>query len=138
MRLPSVIEDIVRLIGHGKAMQLVAEFGGQDLRIPKTDQSDTWAAIEEVIGAEAMKILAAEYGGTEPVYIAMCFKAMKADRNRRMITRYDSLIKEGHTGRGAVSVIVREFRPISYRQVETIINAPTPGPSAMIEQAQLF
>lgn len=138
MSLPAVIQEIIDVIGHGKAMALVQEFGGQELRIPRTEGSDTWAALAEVIGERGMERLAAEFGGGEPVYIALCHQALKQDRNRKMIARYEKLIKEGHSTRGAVSILVREFRPISNRRVENIINSPLPEPSMVSEQGQLF
>lgn len=138
MALPAVIQEIIRIIGHGNAMSLVREFGGQELRIPRTDAGDTWAALAEVIGEQSMSALAKAMGGGEPLYIALCDRALKQDRNRKMIASYDKLLKQGHSGRGAVSILVREFRPISYRQVEKIINAPLPEPSVVAEQGQLF
>ncbi len=137
MALPRIIQEIVDLVGHGKAMALVDAFGGQELRIPRTEASDTWAALAEIIGERAMKKLAESFGGGEPIYIAFCDAALRADRNRRMIARYESLLRDGHTGGGAVSVLVREFR-LSYRQIEKIINAPLPEPSGVAEQGQLF
>lgn len=138
MALPAVILEIIDVIGHGKAMALVHEFGGQELRIPKTDSSATWAALAEVIGERAMERLSAAFGGGEPLYIALCTRALQQDRNRKMIARYDSLLRESHSSRGAVSILVREFRPISYRQVEKIINSPLPAPTQVAEQGQLF
>jgi Mor family transcriptional regulator len=136
MALPPVIGEIIRLIGHGKAMALVHEFGGQNLRFPKGEGGDLWAALAEVIGEHATKALCAALGGEE-VYIAFCLLALKQDRNRKMISRYEKLIKQGHTSRGAVSVLVREHK-LSYRQIEKIINAPMPEPSTVALQAQLF
>ena len=138
MSLPAVIEEIIALIGHGKAMALIGEFGGQELRIPKTDSSDTWAALAEVIGEPAMKLLSESFGGDEPIYIALCHRALVADRNRRLIARYEALLAEAYSSRGAVSILVREFRPISYRTVEKIVNSPMPEPSGVALQAQLF
>jgi hypothetical protein len=138
MALPVVIQEIVRLIGHSHAMALVHAFGGQELRIPKTEASDTWAALVEVIGEAATRKLAVGLGGGEPIYIALCARAVKADRNRRMIDRYDDLLRQGHSGRGAVSVLVREFAPISNRWVEQIVNAPVPEPTGLIIQPDLF
>lgn len=135
--LPPVIREIVRLIGHGAAMALVHEFGGQDLRIPKTDASATWAALAEVIGEPAMKTLARAFGG-EQLSIALCANSMKVDRNRKMVARYEALLGEGHSSRGAVSVLVREFRPISYRTVEKIVNSPLPAVEAAAVQGALF
>lgn len=136
--LPPVIREIVRLIGHGKAMALVREFGGQALRIPRSEGSDTWAAIAEVIGEPATTKLAATMGGGEPIYIALCHQAMKVDRNRRMIARYEALLAQGMSSNGAVSVLVREFAPISYRQVEKIVNSPLPAPTEVVAQGALF
>lgn len=135
--LPQVIQEIVRLIGHGPAMALVREFGGQEPRIPKAEGSDTWAALVEVIGEPATRLLARAFGG-EPLYIALCDKALKADRNRRMIARYEKLLRQGHSSRGAVSVLVREFRPICNRQVEKIVNAPLPEAPGVAVQGVLF
>lgn len=138
MALPAVIQEIIQLIGHAKAMALVREFGGQELRIPRSEMGDTWAALAEVIGEKAMAILANSFGGGDPLYIALCHLALKQDRNREMIARYEHLLKQGHSGRGAVSVLVREYGPISYRQVEKVVNSPLPAPSAVVEQGQLF
>lgn len=137
MSLPAVVQEIVGIIGHGPAMELVRAFGGQELRVPKTDASDTWAALVEIIGEPLTRALAGAFGG-EPVYIALCDRALRADRNRKMIARYERLLGEGHSSRGAVSVLVREFRPISNRQVEKIVNGALPEPSAVAVQAVLF
>jgi len=136
MSLPAVVQEIVGIIGHGPAMELVRAFGGQELRVPKTDASDTWAALVEIIGEPLTRALAAAFGG-EPVYIALCDRALRHDRNRKMIAQYEKLLKQGHSSRGAVSVLVREYRPISYRTVEKIVNAPLPAAEAVL-QGELF
>ena len=137
MALPAVIQEIIGVIGHGRAMALVQAFGGQALRIPKAEGSDTWAALCEEIGESATRALCQAMGGNE-VYIALCHAALKSDRNRRMIARYEALLRSGHSGRGAISVLVREFAPISYRRVEQIVNAPAPEPAGLKLQAELF
>lgn len=137
MALPAVIQWLVETIGHGHTMALVREFGGQELRIPMAEGSDTWAALAEVIGDRAMKQLAAEIGIEREIYIAKCERALKQDRNRKIIARYDKLLRDGHSGRGAVAVLVREFK-LSYRTIENVINAPLPEPSTVMQQAQLF
>ncbi len=136
MSLPAVVQEIVGIISHGPAMELVRAFGGQELRVPKTDASDTWAALVEIIGEPLTRALAAAFGG-EPVYIALCDRALRHDRNRKMIAQYEKLLKQGHSSRGAVSVLVREYRPISYRTVEKIVNAPLPAAEAVL-QGELF
>ncbi|CAG0958546.1 hypothetical protein ARNL5_00726 [Anaerolineae bacterium] len=137
MPLPVVIEEIVRAIGHGPAMALVRSFGGQELRIPRGPGGETWAELVEVLGEEVTCRLAAAFGGGEPIYIALCTQAMKDDRNRQMVKRYDELLR-GNSARKAVAVLVREFAPISYRQVETIVNTPLAEQHFSFLQQSLF
>lgn len=137
MALPAVIQEIVRLIGYPRAMDMVREFGGQELRIPRAEGGDTWAALVEVIGEPATRRLAAEIGVEREIYIAFCYAALKVERNRRIVARYDELLHKGHSGRGAVSVLVREFR-LSNRQLEKIVNAPLPAPEVLAAQGALF
>jgi hypothetical protein len=125
MALPAVIQEIVRLIGHEAAMALVREFGGREWRIPKGEGGALWAALVEVIGEPATRVLCRAFGG-EPLYVAFCDQALRRDRNRRLIERYDALLGDGHSSRGAVSVLVGEFR-ICYRMIEKIVNAPLPA-----------
>jgi hypothetical protein len=56
----------------------------------------------------------------------------------RYVSPGKALIGEGQSSRCAVTIPVREFRPISNRQVEKIINSPLPEPSTVALQAQLF
>lgn len=138
MALPRVIGDLVELIGHGKTMELVREFGGQAMRIPKTDASDTWAALAEVIGEKATRTLAATFGDEGEIYIAKCAGALRAERNRAIVARADALLAEGHSSRGATSVLVRETG-LCYRQLEKIINGPAPEAGQdMVTQGSLF
>lgn len=137
MPLPAVIQEIVRAIGHGKAMDLVQAFGGQEIRIPRAAGSESWYALAEVIGAAAANTLATEMGGGDLVYIALCSRSLKADRNRKMISRYDALLRDGNSGFRAVAILVREFAPISNRQVKTILNSPQEAPGGAV-QALLF
>lgn len=137
MSLPATIQELIRLIGHADAMALVREFGGQEPSLPRTESSDLWAAFAEIIGDEKTRLLAGWRGG-ERVYISLCTEALRADRNRKIIARYERLIKEGHSGNGAVFVIVREFRPIAARTVERIVNSPEPEESGLAVQGALF
>lgn len=138
MALPATIQTIVGIIGHGPAMDLVREFGGQDFRFPASRESAAWEALVEVIGERLTVLLVAQFKGSE-VYIALCDRALKHDRNCRMIARYDALLKQRHSSRGAVSILVQEFRPISNRQVEKIVNGPVPSMAPEMEsQGSLF
>jgi hypothetical protein len=138
MALPPTIQTIVGLIGHAKAMALVEALGGQDFRFPVRKQGDNWEVLVETVGPRAASALVDYFNGDE-VYIALCNEALRADRNRRMIVRYDALLREGHSSRGAVSVLVQEFRPISNRTVEKIVNGPAPSAQPeMVTQGSLF
>lgn len=137
--LPPLVTRFIALIGHGKTMMIVNEFGGQQLYIPRTENGENWHALVEVIGERATRRLAeSEYAAQEPVYIPLCHKAIRAERNRKIAARCDALLKEGCTMRGAISVISREFKPISYRQVQSIINKPLPEATEFSAQRDLF
>lgn len=139
MALPPTIQTIVGLIGYGATMALVAELGGQDFRFPTQTMGENWEALVEIVGARCARALLEHFRGEE-VYIALCDRALRLDRHRRLIQRYDKLLAEGHSGRGAVSILVREFKPISNRQVEKIVNRPAPSSMApeMVVQGELF
>lgn len=138
MALPPTIQTIVELIGHGAAMDLVRELGGREIRVPAAKQGDTWEYLVEIIGPQKAARFHERYRGDE-LYIALCDRALRADRNRRMVARYDALLAQGHSSRGAVGILVGEFRPISYRTVEMIVNSPSPaGAMETVTQGQLF
>lgn len=138
MSLPPTIQTIVSIVGHARAMALVNEFGGREIRFPALQQGVNWEALVEVVGETPAKRLCERFRGDE-VYIAICDKALRHDRNCRMITRYDALISQGHSSRGAVGILTQEFRPISNRTVENIVNGPMPSMvPEMVQQGQLF
>lgn len=138
MALPPTIEIFVSLIGHGPTMDLVRAFGGNDFRFPARREGANWEALIELIGERQAARLIERFDGDE-VYIALCDRALRADRNRRLIARYDTLLGEGHSSRGAVSILVREFAPISNRSVEKIVNSPVPPALPEVAaQGQLF
>ncbi len=138
MALPPTIQTIVGLIGHSNAMALVREMGGDKFRFPASRQGEKWEALQEIVGPRAAAALASHFGG-EDVYVALCVDALRADRHRSIIARYGALLADGHSGRGATSVLVREFRPISYRTIEKIVNSPAPDTlSEMVTQGALF
>lgn len=138
MALPDTIQTIVGLIGHAKAMQLVEDLGGQDFRFPVTRAAEQFEHLVDLIGPRAAERLHQHFSGQE-VYIARCDAALRTDRNRLLIARYEVLLAQGNSSRGAVSVLVREFR-LSNRQIEKIVNGPSPAGQAleMVSQGSLF
>ncbi|MFZ2269068.1 MAG: hypothetical protein WAV95_15945 [Azonexus sp.] len=138
MALPATIQTIVKLIGHGDAMALVRELGGQEFRFPMAKNSEKWEYLVEIVGPLSAGNLLATFSGSV-VYIALCTNALRDDRDRRMIDRYERLLRERHSSRGAISILVQEFRPISNRTVRKIVNGPTPSmASELVAQGNLF
>lgn len=58
-------------------------------------------------------------------------------RHRRLIARYEARLAEGLSSCSAVTVLVREFR-LSNRQIEKIVNGPSPVGVAMEMVVQGF
>ncbi len=138
MALPEVIQTIVEIIGHGPAMELVRTFGGQEIRFPTGRDSAVWESLVETVGERHAARLVERFGGNE-TYIALCAKSLRNDQARRIIARYETLLGQGHSSRGAITVLVQEFRPISNRTVQKIINSPAPSPAPeMVTQGSLF
>lgn len=138
MALPATIQMIVARIGHADAMALVKALGGQEFRFPAGKTSDNWEYLVEIVGPASATALLDTFRGTD-VYIALCANALRADRDRRIIVRYEELLHEGYSSRGAIGMLVREFAPISDRTVEKIVNSPMPGMvSDLVAQGSLF
>jgi len=139
MALPKIVQRLIVLIGHTKTMALIDAFGGQTIRFPRDETTALFEALVETIGRSATLILAAELGGwqADEYYIPFCRAAIRADRNRTIINRYDALLAGDHSCRGAISVLVREFK-LSNRQIQKIVNQPLPAPSEAAAQGALF
>lgn len=138
--LPESVQNLVRLIGYGRAMDMVREMGGNEFRFPVRPEGHQYDWLVEVVGPGAAKLLHDHYQG-EILYIPLCKRALIADRDRLMIARYEELIRSGLSGRAAVAAIVTDtrFRPISNRSVEKIVNRPAPpGMREMAAQGSLF
>jgi len=139
MALPEIVQRLVGLIGHTKTMALIDEFGGQTIRFPRDETTALFESLVETIGRTATLTLGAELGGwqADERYIPFCRDAIRADRNRAIINRYDALLAGGHSCRGAISVLVREHK-LSNRQIQKIVNQPLPAPSEAAVQGALF
>jgi len=115
-------------------MTLVDDLGGQDFRIPVCRDAEQLEHLVELIGPRAADRVRQHFAVQE-IYIARCDAALRAERNRRLIARYEALLAEGLSSCSAVTVVVREFR-LSNRQVEKIVNGPSPVGVAMEMVAQ--
>lgn len=120
--LPETARFIVRALGMEAAALLIEHFGGQTMRIPKAMNQQSAAKVEafaDVIGLEATAALIDEFSG-ETLYIPSCKDAMRNARNEAIHSRFDALVKAGHSANEAVAEIARSNR-ISNRRVWVIL-----------------
>lgn len=134
--LPRFVQELVRLVGYGAAMELVRHFGGQRIRFAKTEGSAAHQAIAEVIGSAAARLLGQALDGEEQ-YVPLCARAMKDLEKRQIVARYEALEREGHGARASCNLLAREFRR-NYRSIEIIVNSPLPAAEPAAQQAALF
>lgn len=91
--LPSTARDLVEVMGLDATIDLVKEFGGDDLRIPHQKvefrSHRMWDMLVETIGPEAAEKLVRRYAG-DSIYVPVCHKALLAHRDREIIRRFDA------------------------------------------------
>ncbi len=125
MILPPVIRDLSGLIGIDGVMQLLEHrMLGCDWRISKTRDSDWYREWSDVIGEGATDAVMKAWGGEE-IYFPNCAKAIIAERDRAMVSLYDSLLAEGLSTRKARRVLRRKYS-LSDKTVRLVVNRPPP------------
>ncbi|TQV63947.1 MAG: DNA transposition protein [Halothiobacillaceae bacterium] len=120
--LPESAQNIVRLIGIGKALRLIERLGGTTFPVAKglTRMGQArYELLAEVIGMDASDTLTAEYGG-ETLYVPSCKAALRRVRDRAIHTRFDAMVKGGHSANGAVAELALEHK-ISDRRIWDIL-----------------
>lgn len=120
--LPASATDFVRLVGLSKTLAMCNAYGGTEISFPKQKDglgAAHFARLAEVIGAEAVRRLAAEYS-QEIVYIPRCLRAMQALRRRQIILDYDELLSKTSARQAANQLAIR-YRTSS-RSIEIIVN----------------
>jgi hypothetical protein len=116
---PSFISLLGRVIGE-KAAKLLMQpgaFGGKTIAVPKSEVGrgeQAFAAISEIIGADAAQRLSKHFGG-ERIYVPKGNKHQLIERNRRIVNAYD--------GGANLHTLVSEFG-LSDRRIQTILNVP--------------
>lgn len=117
---PEMAKDLVRVVGLKATLAIIRICGGTEIRFPSTGcgGSETFQLIEEDIGKDQADALRHEFGGCEPTYIPVCYRAMKALRNIEIIRAYDEKTKT-KSGRRAIYELALEHR-LSNRAVEII------------------
>lgn len=89
--LPSVVLDIVALIGFPQTNKLIESFGGTTFRF--TDGGYYYPKLSELIGVENADTLRRHFK-SEHVYIPRCDAALRALRNYQFKSEFDLMVME--------------------------------------------
>ncbi len=121
--LPPIIEQLVSIVGI-EAMQALIEARmlGFRQRVGRSRDCEWWRDWADVIGEGHADAVMKVWAG-EDVYFPACFDAIRDERNRQIVARYEAMLAEGMSSRRAIRQLSRAFR-LSDRQIETIVNRP--------------
>lgn len=120
--LCSMAAEFSRLIGLPKTLALCAAFGGVKITFPQRRDgpgAETFVALADVIGDDAVRRLASEYLGV-CIYIPRCHRALVEVRNRQIVAEYTALISKT-SARQATNQLAVRFR-VSAVTIEKIVN----------------
>lgn len=106
----TILQDLVRLIGHKGAIELLRAWGGRRLKVPSEMHQDH--ALVFVVGWGAARALAQAYGGTD--------LDVPAERNLLVDLRNDAIRVEFGRGR-SISWLSLTYG-VSRRQVNSILD----------------
>lgn len=106
-----ILSDLVGLIGHRQAIELLRAWGGRRLKVPAEVHEDH--ALVFTIGWEAARAIAAQYGGTD--------LDLPAERNYLVDMRNDAIRQDFGRGR-SISWLSATYG-VSRRQVVSILDA---------------
>lgn len=82
--LPSVVTELIEIVGHDRAMRLVGEFGGWRLYVPTELRDDD--TLIPLLGLEAAQDLVARFGG-DTLWLPRCVEASREARNAEILRR---------------------------------------------------
>lgn len=106
-----ILHDLVDLIGHRQAIELLRAWGGRRLKVPADVHEDH--ALVLTVGWEAARAIAAQYGGTD--------LDLPAERNYLVDVRNDA-IASGFRELRSISWLSQTYG-VSRRQVTSILDA---------------
>lgn len=111
--LPKSVRNIVELVGLTPALALVSAYPGCVIKVPAGMRDDgvMCSRLIAIMGLEAAEKFIATYSG-ERLNIPRCVKAMRDERDQRIISAYDG-------GRSVKSLAVANA--LTERQVRTIL-----------------
>lgn len=135
--LPPIIEQLVGIVGIECVQQLVeARLLGFRQRIGRSRECEWWREWSDVIGDGPTDAVMRVWAG-QAIYFPACADAVRAERNREIVRRFDEMTGGGLSASRAVRRLCRDFR-LSDRTIDGIINAPQQGASELEKQLGLF
>ncbi|MDP2808666.1 MAG: hypothetical protein Q8O34_00790 [Rhodocyclaceae bacterium] len=127
--LPYTALHILRVLGEDAGLALLNTLPGVQITVPRHPDrhpagARRWAMLAGIVGADGMAALADEFGATV-LEIPVCDEARKEARNRAIRAEFDRLtMKEGASKAQAIYELGLLHRPITYRQLEKIVDRP--------------
>lgn len=110
--LPESLREVVEILGLSATLQLVNSHGGTRLFVPKQVKAQHHLA--NLLGIEQARRLSDHFGG-ESLTIPRMANAMRGQRNREIVRRYD---------RGESVRILAHAYHLTDRQIYTILSRP--------------
>ena len=125
---------LLRLLGIKAGLSLINGLGGVQVTVPKGPYNNAggarvWQYISAVIGESARCVLSDEMGGS-CLEVPTCDTLRKERRNQAIRARFDHLTARSPAGEGlskarAVQELCLIHAPITWRQLEIILDRPT-------------
>lgn len=128
---------VLRLLGVPAGLALLNGLQGVQVVVPKGPCNNpggarVWKFLAEVVGDAAMNVLAREMGG-ECLEVPTLDALRKERRNHAIRSEFDRLTASAPAGEGlskarAVQALGLAHAPITWRQLETILDRPSLAP----------
>lgn len=130
--VPPSGRELLRLLGERAALALLNAWPGVQVPVPKRRDANAhgarrWAQIAAIVGDESMTALAAALGGNV-MEVPTCNDLRIARRNHVVRQQFDELTAPhggGLSKAAAVQELVLHHAPITYRQIELILDQPS-------------
>lgn len=142
--VPPSGRSLLRMLGEPSGLRLINGLGGVQVVVPKGPCNNAggqrvWQYLSTVIGDAAMLILSREMGG-ECLEVPTLNALRIERRNQAVRSHFDYLTAKTPNGEGlsksrAVQELCLIHAPITWRQLETILDRPSDAPD---NQNQLF
>ncbi len=125
-QFPEVVRLLFTLLGNMETvLQLVGQFGGTTVRVPRrwppSRKADTAQShiLRTVLTSRQMRIIVQQFGGTE-LYIPQCTRCMMQMRNRSIIKMFSKDTARGKSSKDVVQKLARRHG-ISDRRIWDIL-----------------